>query len=135
MDASGRMVSVALLFGALAGCTSIAPIAAPEQYISSKHPRTVWLTRNNHSVVRVDGPRLIGDTVVGSVAGEYTEVPLSEVTRAVAVQPSQGKTIAAALIGGGATAAALVVIFSHGGTGNNGGNDTIADTMTLQRQF
>ena len=135
MDLSARVVSVVLLLGALAGCTSVAPIAAPQQYISSKHPRTVWLTRSNHAVLRVDGPRLVGDTVVGSVGGEYTEVPLSDVTRAVAVQPSHGKTIAAALLGGGVTAAALVVIFSHGGSGNNGGNDTLQDTMTLLRQF
>lgn len=117
------------------GCTSVGPVAEPQKYIAAKQPRTVWVTRSNRSVVRVDGPRMIGDTVVGSVSGEYTEIPLTDVTRVAAVQSARGKTIAAAALGGAATAAALVVIFSHSGSGANGTVDSIADSMTLNREF
>jgi hypothetical protein len=122
---------VAVLVAALMACTSVEPVPAPQKYIAAKQPRTVWLTRTNHAVQRVDGPRMIGDTVVGSVSGEYTEVPLDSVTRVVAVQPAKGKTIAAAALGGAVVAGALVVIFSHSGSSSNGTVDTIADSMTL----
>jgi len=130
-----RGLRTALLTATVAGCTTIAPIQSPGRYIAGQKPRSVWLTKTNRSVVRVDGPRMVGDTVVGSVSGEYTEIPLSDVTRASAIRSDKGKTILAAVLGGGVTIAAAAVIFSHGGSGHNGGADTTADTMTLQRQF
>ena len=127
--------TLTVLLAMVAGCTTVASIQSPARYIAGQKPRTVWLTKANRSVVRVDGPRMVGDTVVGSVSGEYTEIPLSEVTHASAVQADKGKTILAAVLGGGVTIAAAAVIFSHGGSSKNGGADTAADTMTLQRQF
>jgi hypothetical protein len=123
------------LLAAVAGCTTIEAVNQPAAYIAGKQPRTVWLTKSNRSVVRMDGPRMLGDTVIGSVAGEYTEIPLSEVTRVAAVQSSKGKTIVAATLGGAVTAAALVVIFRHSGSASNTVTQQIADTMTLGRQF
>ena len=125
-----RGLGTALLMATVAGCTTIAPIQAPARYISGQKPRSVWLTRTNNSVVRMDGPRMVGDTVVGSVSGEYTEIPLYDVTRASAIRSDKGKTILAAVLGGGVTIAAAAVIFSHGGTGSSNA-DQIADTMTL----
>ena len=133
--AVARRLTWTVLIVALAGCTTIAPITSPARYIAANKPRSVWLTRANRSVVRMDGPRMVGDTVVGSVSGEYTEIPLTDVTRASAVEADKGKTILAAVLGGGVTVAAAAVIFSHGGSGHNGGADTAADTMTLQREF
>ncbi|HUK22905.1 MAG TPA: hypothetical protein VLV45_15300 [Gemmatimonadales bacterium] len=123
------------LLVAAASCTTVAPVSAPASYIASKQPHTVWLTKANKSVVKVDGPRMLGDTVIGSVNGDYTEIPLNDVTHVAAVEPAKGKTIAVAVAGGAVTAAALVVIFSHSGSGSNGGIDTQADTMTLGRSF
>lgn len=131
--ASARNLSAALLVAGAAACTSVGPV--PTSYIASKQPRTVWLTKSNRSVVKVDGPRMLGDTVIGSVGGEYTEIPLTDVTRVAAVQSSKGKTIAASALGAAAVGGALIVIFKHSGSGNNSVNDQIADTMTLQRQF
>lgn len=125
-----RHLCAGLLIAGFAGCTSIGPVDSPGHYIAAKQPRRVWITKQNRSVVRMDGPRMLGDTVIGSVAGEYTEVPLSEVTRIAAEQSSKGKTIAAALLGGGVTAAALVVIFSHSGNGASC-NPCVGDTLTL----
>ena len=130
-----RRLCGGLVVAMIAACTSVEPVQQPAKYIVGKQPRTVWLTKANHSVVRMDGPRMLGDTVIGSVGGEYTEVPLSEVTRVAAEQSSKGKTIAAATIGGAAVAAALIVIFKHSGSSSNSVNDQIADTMTLGRQF
>lgn len=135
MNKVSKVFAGALLVSALAQCTTVAPIQSPGKYIAGNKPRSVWLTRANHSVVRVDGPRMVGDTVVGAVSGEYTEIPLTDVTRASAIRADKGKTILAAVLGGGVTIAAAAVIFSHGGSSNNGGADTNADTMTLQRQF
>ena len=105
-----RYLAAGLLVAGLAGCHSVGAVDQPGRYIASKQPRTVWLTKHNRSVVRVDGPRMLGDTVIGSVGGEYTEVPLSEVSRVAAMQNSQGKTIVAAVLGGAVTVGALAFI-------------------------
>jgi len=128
-------LAAGLLALAGAGCTTVAPIQSPGKYIAGNKPRSVWLTKANKSVVRVDGPRMVGDTVVGAVSGEYTEIPLAEVMRASAIQADKGKTVLAAVLGGGVTIAAAAVIFSHGGSSSNSVQQQIEDTMTLQRQF
>jgi hypothetical protein len=114
------------------GCTTIAPVSSPGTYIASKQPRTVWLYRGDHSVARVNGPRMVGDTVVGSVNGQYAEIPLKDVTRVTAMQTSMGKTVALAAVGGAATIAVLVVVLSKGGSGSGSVNQMIMDTMTLE---
>ncbi|HUK22544.1 MAG TPA: hypothetical protein VLV45_13435 [Gemmatimonadales bacterium] len=129
-----RLSAVLVLLGA-AACTSVGPVDHPGSYISSKQPHSIWLTKNNRSVVKVDGPRMLGDTVIGSVGGEYTEIPLTEVTRAAVEQQDKGKTIIAATLGGAALVGAMVVIFSHSGSGSNSVTQTQEDTMTLAHQF
>ena len=108
------------------GCTRMATVQNPGTYIAAKQPRTVWLYKADHQVVRVNGPRLEGDTVVGSVNGQYTEVPLADVVSARAIVTDKGRTIALASVGGAATIAALVVVFSH--TGNGSGLPPPVDT-------
>lgn len=107
MPRSVRVLAGILVTTGVAACTTVASIQSPGKYIAGNKPRSVWLTKANKSVVRVDGPRMVGDTVVGAVSGEYTEIPLSEVTRASAIQADKAKTVLAG----------------------------IDDTMTLQRQF
>jgi len=102
-----------------AACTTVANVQNPGTYVASKQPRTVWLTKSDHSIVRMNGPRMVGDTVVGSVNGQYTEVAMTDVTGMQAIVPDKTKTIAIAAVGVAATAAALVVIFSHSGTGSS----------------
>jgi hypothetical protein len=97
---------------ALVACTSVSPVPSPwATYITNKQPTTVWLTRTNHSVVRVDGPRVFHDTVIGAVQGQYAEIPLSDVTRMAAEHADKTKTILAATAGIGVTAGALIYIF------------------------
>ena len=129
-----QRVLAAIVATSLIACTTVGPSRSPQKDITVREPRTVWLTRTNGSVIRVDGPRMIGDTVIGAVEGQYAEVPLSQVTRVAAVEPAPGKTIAAAALGGAVTVAVLVEIFSHSGSGSNSVIDSIADSMTLGRQ-
>jgi hypothetical protein len=115
-----RFVSAAVLVAAFAACTSVNAVPSPwATYILTKQPSTVWLTRNNHSVVRVDGPRVFHDTIIGAVGGEYAEIPLSDVTRVAAMHSDKTKTILAATAGGVATIGALVFIFQGQGSSPN----------------
>ena len=59
----------------------------------------------------------VGDTIVGSVNGQHTEIPMGQVTSMKAIVTDKGKTIALAAVGGAATVAALVVVFDHAGGG------------------
>jgi hypothetical protein len=107
-----RFISAGVLVAAFAACTSVNPVASPwATYIVNKQPTTIWLTRTNRSVVRVDGPRVFHDTIIGAVQGQYTEIPLSDVTRVSAMRSDKTKTILAATAGGVATVGALVFIF------------------------
>lgn len=112
-----KWIVAGIALAAIAACKSIVPLPSPwATYIQSKQPGSVWLTRSNHSVVRVDGPRVFNDTIVGAVQGQYAEVPLSDVVRMSAIEKDKTKTILAATVGGVATAAALVVIFQGQGS-------------------
>ena len=111
-------VSAALAIAVAAACTTSGPIASPwATYIATHQPSTVWLTRTNHAVVRVDGPRVFNDTIVGAVHGQYAEIPLADVTRITAIRADKAKTIIVAAAGGAATLAALMVIFKGQGSG------------------
>jgi len=118
-----KWIVAGIALAAIAACKSVVPLPSPwATYIQTKQPGSVWLTRTNHSVVRVDGPRVFNDTIVGAVQGQYAEVPISDVVRMSAVEKDKTKTILAATVGGVATAAALVVIFQ--GQGSSGGIPT-----------
>ena|SRR5581483_7107827 len=118
MNGSIRWVGTSgVLIAALAACHTVAPVPSPwATYISSKQPSTVWLTKTNHQFVRVDGPRVFHDTIVGAVDGQYTEIALSDVMRVAAMKKDNTKTILAASAGGAATLAALYIIFQGQGS-------------------
>ena len=110
----------AIAVAAVVACKSVVPLPSPwATYIQTKQPGSVWLTRTNHTVVRVDGPRVFNDTIVGAVQGQYAEVPMSDVVRMSAIAKDKTKTILAATVGGVATATALVMIFQGQGSSQN----------------
>ena len=123
----GGTVAAGSVLCTLAACTTVATVKNPGTYVASKQPRTVWLTKTDHSIVRMNGPRMVGDTVVGAVNGQYTEVAMTDVTGVQAIVPDQTKTIAVAAAGGAATLAALFVVFSHSG-GSGGNTTTLVDS-------
>src|ERR1700704_5305786 len=67
-----RAVAGALL-GAQFGCTSFGPVA-PKEYIPIQHPAQIWVTRSDNSVVKMQLPKLLGDTLVGYINGDYQEM-------------------------------------------------------------
>jgi len=86
---------VCALAGVFAGCKTTSQAKPPwDGYITGVRPNSVWLTRTDHTVVRMDGPRVFGDRVVGAVAGDYTEIPLADVTQMTALHRDKGKTVA-----------------------------------------
>jgi hypothetical protein len=110
-------LGASLLVGLFAACKTTAPVPSPwANYVTGTQPGAIWLSRSDHTVVRVDGPRMFGDTVVGMVDGQYTEIPLTDVTQLMARRADKGKTIALAVAGGAVTAAALAVILTTSGT-------------------
>jgi uncharacterized membrane protein len=115
-----RFVSAAALVAVVAACKSVNAVPAPwAAYIANKQPATVWATRSKGSVVKVSGPRVYHDTLIGAVNGEYTEIPLADITRVSAEHSDKTKTILAAAAGGAVTVGALVYIFSVQGSSQN----------------
>jgi hypothetical protein len=85
-----------------AACTALQPIG-PEQLIGPHAPRTVLLTRVDHSVVVLDYPHVIDDTLVGVADGARQRVLLAQTAAIEAREAAPGRT--AALVLGGVVAA------------------------------
>jgi hypothetical protein len=54
-------------------CTAVVPVRSKD-FITTKRPREVWVTRADGLVVHVLEPRFVGDTLVGIVDGKYRRV-------------------------------------------------------------
>lgn len=95
-----------VLVGAIgAGCTAVASVASPASYITAKQPARIWvLPGPNQRTVTVDAPRVIGDTIVGTVNGEAAKFPLGEGSSVRAEQVSVGRTLALVMVSGAALA-------------------------------
>ena len=107
------LVALSLLFVmGLTACTRMGPIAARE-YIPVSRPSSVWVTRGDNAVVQMQVPRLLGDTLVGYVNGEYQEMILSQTKQVQARVPQPGRTVLA--IGAG-VAGVVGVAFLIAGT-------------------
>jgi hypothetical protein len=63
-----------------------------DQLVALK-PNRVWVTEADQSVVVVTGPiNVLGDTLVGYVAGTYTEMPSSTLKQFVVQRPATTRT-------------------------------------------
>ena len=99
---------VCCLLFVLAGCRSAVTLRFPSQDLSRLKPRTLLLADTDHSVVRMTDARLRGDTLVGTVHGLYTAIPVSRLTVVRAVVASPRKTAVLAVLGGAVVVALLV---------------------------
>src|SRR5262245_53820716 len=110
-----RFVAAILMTTTLAGCTTFGPVSARE-YLPIQHPSNIWITKSDNSVVKMQAPKLLGDTLVGYVNGEFQEMRLSQTKQIQAKRPAPGRTAiaAGAVIVGVAAGAALVI-----GSGGN----------------
>lgn len=103
------------------GCRTMAPVSTPADYVATRHPESVWITDSDHSVLRVRGPRMVGDTVVGDVGNRYVKIPLSGISHVAVSRPALGKTVLLAAAGAAIVGGGLVLMLSHygGHTGQN----------------
>ena len=93
-----------------AGCRTVVPLASPVEDLSRLKPRTLLLTDGDRSVVRMTDARLTGDTLGGTVHGQFTTIPLSRLTEVRAVVAAPAKTAVLAVGVGGAALLAVWAI-------------------------
>ena len=94
---------------ASAACHTMVPLTFDE--VSAMRPGTVYITRDDQSVLALTGPQVFGDTLVGYIGTAFYELDQKEVARVEVKRSAKGKTMAlvAASI---ASAAAIGVVIS-----------------------
>ena len=116
------------LMSTLTACTTFGPVSARE-YLPIEHPTNIWITTADNHVVKMQAPKLLGDTLVGYVNGDYQEVRLSQAKQIQAKRPQPVRT--AMLVGGGVLGIVVAGELVHGsakpclawvGTPNGGQN-------------
>jgi len=107
---AARLITGCLLLVAL-GCSTWQPVADTRHYVSTARPGRLWVTpRGEGTPIVLTAPRLIGDTLVGFVNGEYREYLLAAVDHVRVRRPARGRTVllAAGVVAGGAALVALL---------------------------
>lgn len=103
-----KLLSGLVAAGLGTACHTMQPLSWDE--IEGIRPSRVWITRADASVVEVSGPQVFGDTLVGYINGEFSELPTAELRRAVVRRPARAKTIGLALAGTAVTAGLMAMI-------------------------
>lgn len=85
-----RIVAAVLVFS-LVSCTTLKPVADANTYLAGSRPSQVWV-RTEKQTLMLEGPRLLGDTLVGFVDGEYREFLPGEVRGVDVRKPARGRT-------------------------------------------
>src|SRR5262245_12729096 len=104
-----RSIALILCGTSIAGCTAIRPLPAPAAYIQEHKPPVVWVADTNGEVLRLNGPTVRGDSVVGVLLGADgpSAIALTPEQAVFAKQKSPAKTAELigvfALVGGLAT--------------------------------
>jgi len=88
-----RAIVAAVLLPVFVACTTLRPVPDANTYLSGSRPNQVWVRTGDGTVV-LEGPRLLGDTLVGFVDGEYREFMPGEVHGVEVRQPAKWRTIA-----------------------------------------
>jgi hypothetical protein len=86
----------------IAACTTLTDVPAPASYIIAKHPSSLWVETKS-ATVRVDSPRVMGDSITGTTDGQPFAAPLSDVTGAT-VRSIDWPVTDALIVGGAAVA-------------------------------
>lgn len=107
----------ALVLAAWAGAACYAMVPVTLEDVASERPYRIWVTNADRSVVEVSGPQVFNDTLVGYIAGTFSELPAQDITKVTVKRSAKGKTMA--LVAGSIVgAAAIGVVIS--GIGNSG---------------
>jgi hypothetical protein len=119
-----RRAVCALLIAPLTACSTLQPVATPQQFIPAAQPDRVWVTQSDNSTLMLEAPRLLGDTLVGFVGGRYQEVLLSQMRWVGVRQPAPRRTtvLVAGLV---VVGAGLLAMLAGSGPGSTmmGGED------------
>jgi hypothetical protein len=110
-----KPIALALLL-TMTACTSMQPVAQPREFMATRQPAVVWVSKAAEpNMFALDAPKLIGDSIVGFIEGEYTEIPIPQIRAMQARQYSRGRTVAFAL--GTAVVAVGAFLLIKGGGG------------------
>jgi hypothetical protein len=101
----------------LGACHSMRPLP-PAQLNSADLPARIWVTGTDHATVRLDAPRIMGDTLAGFVRGEFREMRLFETTAIRARTPAPGRTAVLGVFTGVVTLGAFLYMESRRDVGN-----------------
>lgn len=133
--ATARRAAAALLLLTYAACTG-APRAVkdPGDYIASRSPKEIILTRKDGTVLEVDAPRLHGDTLLGYTNADgqpevvWLGLPDIEEVRVRRIDPLRtGLVVGGALVG----TVALIAALSGSGMSDPTVNDDIEDSRVF----
>ena len=124
--AGKKLVALGLLL-TMTACTSMQPVAQPREFMATRQPSVVWVSKASEpNMFALDAPKLIGDSIVGFIEGEYTEIPIPQIRAMQAKQYSRGRTMAFALgTAAAAVGAFLLIKGGHGATPDQDGEDDI----------
>jgi len=86
-------------------CSTVVAVSSPAQFVATKSPRMVWVTKTDNTVLALQSPQIIADTLGGFVRGDFIEMPLSSVQVMRARQAAPKHTL---LLVGGVTLASAV---------------------------
>jgi hypothetical protein len=112
-----RSVAAVLLL-MMTACSTMQPVSQPRAFLESQRPAVVWLSKtNDQTMLALNAPQLVGDSVVGFVEGEYSEIALSQIRSMQAKQYSRGRTTA--FVAGAAAIAVGLFFVVSGGHGSN----------------
>jgi len=89
-----QKVSLAAVLFSTAGCMSLQPVPSVRQFVPQRSPQVVYVTYTDNSIVPVAGPRISGDTLLGTWQGlsEPVAIPLGEVKLVQARQRDRART-------------------------------------------
>lgn len=99
---------------AIGACHTMKPVSMTE--LNALKPERAWLTEANQTVVVVDGPQVMGDTLVGYINGVYEEMPATRFKEVMVQQPATTKT---ALLVGAITVGFGGMVYALLGSGSS----------------
>lgn len=112
------LLGCALALAALSGIGCKTTTTVTLAQLNALKPERAWVTEGGKSVVVVDGPQVVGDTIVGYVNGVYEEMPASTFNQIVVEKAATTRTI---LLVGAITAGFGGMVFALvGGKGDTG---------------
>lgn len=117
------MLCLVLLVTVL-GCTTLQPVATPREFIAIKRPERIWVLRADSSKIVLDGPRLIGDTLVGWYRGHYQELLLPEARQITVREPAPRRTL---IVAAGAVIVGAGLLYILSGAGPSGAGPQTED--------